>query len=112
MLGYRCVAANHVLLDYDAGPDCLDGAVEDGDEAVAGGFDEPAVVLPDSGFDEVALDPLDAGVRPFFVDLHQSAVAGDVAGHDRSKTPRRGLARGLTPRWLSTSARFDVANLG
>ena len=71
------------MLDHDAGSDGLDRAVENGDEAVARGFEKPAVVLFDSGLDEVALDPLDAVVRPFLVDLHLAAVAGDIAGHDR-----------------------------
>ena len=87
--------------------DGLDRAVENRDEAVARGFDKLAVVLFDAGLDEVALDPLDAGVRPLFVDLHQAAVAGDIAGYDRSKAPRRWLAR-----WLTGSARLDVTNLG
>ena len=107
MLGQRCVAADQVLLDHDAGAHGLDGAIEDGDEAVTRGFDEPAVVLSDGGLDEVALEPLDAVVRPFLIDLHQAAVAGDVACHDGGKTPRHWLA------WLlTTAARLDVTNLG
>ena len=107
MLGQRCVAANQILLDDDAASDGFDGTVENRDKAVARGFNKLAVVFVDAGLDEVALDPLDAVVRPFFVDLHQAAVAGDIAGYDRSKAARRRLAR-----WLASSARLDVANLG
>ena len=32
--------------------------------------------------DEIALDPLDAIMRSFFIKLHQAAVAGNIGGHD------------------------------
>ena len=96
VLGQRCVAANQILLDDDAAPDGFDGTVENCDETVACGFNKLAVMFVDAGFDEVALDPLDAVVRPLLVDLHQAAVAGDIACDDRSKTARRRLARRLT----------------
>ena len=51
--------------------------------------------------------PLDAVVRAFFVDLHQAAVAGDIACHDGRKAARHWFAR-----WLANSARLDVTNLG
>ena len=70
----------------------------DGNEAVARGFNEPAVVFSNGGFDDFALEPLDALVRPFLVDLHQAAVAGDIACHDGGQTPRHWLA------WLLTTA--------
>ena len=108
MLRQRCIATNHILLDHDAGSHGLYGTVENGDEAVACGFDEPAVVFSDGGFDELALEPLDAIVRSFLVDLHQSAVAGDIACHDGRKAPRRWLAL----RRLTNAARLDVTNLG
>ena len=95
MLGQRCVAANQILLDDDAAPDGFDGTIENRDETVARGFNKLAVMFDDAGFDEVALDPLDAVVRPFLVDLHQAAVAGDIACDDRRKAARRRLARRL-----------------
>ncbi len=106
MLRQRCVASDHVLLDDDAAADGFDGAVENRNKAVAGGFDQPAVVFGDAGLEEIALDPLDAVVRSFFVELHQAAVAGDIACHDRRKTARRCCAA-----WrLAMLARFKVAN--
>ena len=45
MLGQRCIAANHILLDHDAAPDGLDGTIENRDEAVARGFNKLAVVF-------------------------------------------------------------------
>ncbi len=70
MLRLRCVASNHVLLDNDAAPHSLDRAVENRDKTIAGGFNEPSMVLCNAGLDEIALDPLDASVRSFFIELH------------------------------------------
>ena len=69
MLRQRCVASNHVLLDDDAAPHGFDRTVENRNEAVAGGLDEPSVVLGNAGLYKVALDPLDASVRSFFIEF-------------------------------------------
>src|SRR4029077_5585702 len=106
MLRQRCVAADQILLDDDAASDGLDGTVENRDKAVARCFDEFSVVFDDAGLDELALDPLDAVVRSLFIDLHQAAIARDIACNDRRKATRGRLARGLA----ASSARFDVAN--
>jgi hypothetical protein len=84
------------LLDDDAAPDGFDGTVEDCDKTVTCGFNKLAVIFDDAGFDKVALDPFDAVVRPLLVDLHQAAVAGDIARDNRGKTARHRLARRLT----------------
>src|SRR6266700_5435233 len=105
MPGQRGVASNHVLLDDDAAPHGFDGTVENRNKTVAGGFDELSVVSSNAGLDQAALDPLHATVRSFFIDFHQPAVARDIASDDRSKAPRRRLARGLT-----TLARFKIPN--
>jgi hypothetical protein len=65
------------------------------------------VVFDYAGFYEIALDPLDATVCSFFVNLHQAAVARDVACDNRSKTTWRHLARRL-----ATFTRLEVANFG
>jgi hypothetical protein len=75
-------------LDDDAAPHGLDGTVENRNETVTRGFDEPAVVLCNAGLYEVALDPFYATVRPFLIDFHQPAVARDISSDDRGKTPR------------------------
>ena len=46
-------------------------------------------MLCNAGLDEFALDPLDATVRSFFIQFHQTAVAGDIAGDDRGKASWR-----------------------
>src|SRR6202011_2592625 len=88
MLRQRCVASNHVLLDDDAASHGFDGTIKDRNKTVAGGFDEPSVMLCNAGLYEVALDPLDTTVRSFLIDLHQAAVARDIARDNRSKTTR------------------------
>ena len=95
------------MLNHDAAADGLDGTVENRNEPVAGGFNKPAVMFHDAGFDEIALDALDTVVRAFFVDLHQAAVTGDIACHDGRKA-----ARHLFARWRANSALFEIANLG
>src|SRR5262249_18050396 len=77
-----CVAPGHVLLNDDRTSHRLERAVENGDEAVARGLDEPAVVLGDAGFDEIALDPLHTDVCTFFIVLHEAAVASDITSDD------------------------------
>src|SRR5229473_1677446 len=54
MLGQRCVASKHLLLDDDAAPHGFDRAVENRDKTVAGGFDELSVVLCNAGLDKAA----------------------------------------------------------
>src|SRR4051794_13744289 len=105
MLGYRRVAANQVLLDDNAAAYRFDGTVENRNEAVPGRLDQLPMMFRDAGLYQVALDPLDAVVRSFFVDFHEPAVAGDIACNDGSQSPRAWLARRL-----ASSARLDVAD--
>src|SRR3954454_9307318 len=88
MLRDRCVAANQVLLDDNTAAYSLDGTVKNRDEAIAGRFDQLAVMFCDAWFYKIALDPLDAIVGPLLVHLHQAAVTGDVACNYCSQTAR------------------------
>jgi hypothetical protein len=94
------------LLNHDAAADGFDRTIENRNEPVAGGFNKSAVMFYDAGFDEIALDTLDTVVRAFFVDLHQAAVAGDIACYDGRKAARCWFAR-----WRANSACLDVTNL-
>lgn len=107
VLRQRSVASHQILLNHDAAADGLDGAVENRNEPIAGGFNKPAVMFCDAGLNEIALDALDTVVRAFFVDLHQTAVTGDIACHDGRKAARYWFAW-----WCANSACLDVANLG
>ena len=99
MFRQRRIASHQILLNHDAAADGFDGTIEDRNEPVAGGFNQPAVMFHDAGFDEIALDALDTVVRAFFVDLHQAAVTGDIACHDGRKAARHWFAR-----WRAKSA--------
>jgi hypothetical protein len=107
MLRQCRIASHQILLNHDAAADGFDRTIENRNEPVAGGFNQPAVMFYDAGFDEIALDTLDTVVRAFFVDLHQAAVTGDIACHDGRKAARHWIAR-----WRANSALFEIANLG
>src|ERR1700748_259821 len=95
MLRQRCIASDHVLLDDDTASHRFDGAVENCQKAVAGRFDKLTVVLDDGRLYEVAHDPFHTLVRSFLIDLHETAVASDIACDNRGKTARHRPARGL-----------------
>jgi hypothetical protein len=63
-------AFNHALPDENAASRGCDGAVENRNKSIAGGFDQPSVVLQNTGSYEFALDTLYSTVRSFFIDLH------------------------------------------
>jgi hypothetical protein len=65
------VKAPSILLNPTLDQSIIDQAtIKDSNEAVAGSLDESSVVLRNAGLNDVSLDPLDASVRPFFVELH------------------------------------------
>jgi hypothetical protein len=107
MLRQCRVAAHQILLNHDATADGFDGTIENRNESIAGGFNQPAVMFHDAGFDEIALDALDTVVRALFIDLHQAAVTGDIACYDGRKAARHRFAW-----WRANSAGLDVTNLG
>jgi hypothetical protein len=49
-------AFNHALPDENAASRGCDGAVENSNKSIAGGFDQPSVVLQNTGSYEFALD--------------------------------------------------------
>src|SRR6516164_6307090 len=89
----RRVARRHVLLNDNAAAHRLDRTVKYRDKTIASGLDQSSVVFRDAGLDEVTLDSLNAQMRAFFIDLHETAVANDVTSHDCCKTSRRHPAR-------------------
>src|SRR4051812_3863450 len=93
MLRDRCVAPNQVLLNDNAAAYGLDRTAEDRDEAIPCRFNQLPVMFYDAWFDKIALNPLDAVVCAFLIDLHEAAVAGDVACDNRSETTRPQLSR-------------------
>jgi hypothetical protein len=93
-------------LDDDRTANSFDRAVEYRKKTVSRIFDNPSVVLSDSGLDEFATVSLDPRVRPLLIDRHEPAVAGDIGGQYGCETPRRSLG------WIrSTSPLPDVMDL-
>src|SRR5579859_767601 len=84
--GQRCVASRQVLLNDDAATHGFDGTVKNRKEAIAGRLDQPPVMLRNAWLDQVALDSLDARMGSFLIELHEMAVAADVASDDGSET--------------------------
>src|SRR5262249_7155659 len=66
-------------------PHRVDDAVKLQQHTVAGGLDEAAMVLGDSGIDEFDPVGLEACKRPGLVDLHEPAVTDPVGGDHRSE---------------------------
>ena len=69
------------LLHRDGAFDGIDGAGKIGDNAVAGGVEDAAVMDPDQLVKDRAVG-LQLAQRADFVDAHQPAVFGDVGGKD------------------------------
>jgi hypothetical protein len=59
-------------------------------QTVAGGLDDPAVVLADLWIDQLPAMCLEAFERAFFVRTHQARIARHIGGEDRGKTAGRG----------------------
>jgi hypothetical protein len=67
-------AFNHALPDENAASRGCDGAVENRNKSIAGGFDQPSVVLQNTGSYEFALD----GFAPGEIDLLGSQEAPNI----------------------------------
>ena len=111
MLRKRGVAADQILLDDDAASNGLDGAIENGDEAIARRLHQRAMVLDDAGLDDIPFDPLDASMRSLLVVLHDATVRGDITDDDRRKATRHGAVRGR-PVLVSGSEVANFAHCG
>src|SRR6516225_2107424 len=87
----RRVTPHHALLDDDGAPNGFDRALEHSKKTVPRTFHEPSVVLSDRGLNELAPKSHDPRVCPLLIDSHESAIAGDISGHDSCETPRRSI---------------------
>src|SRR5258708_11457520 len=75
------------VLDGDRAPQGRDRAGELGQKAVAGGLDQPSIVFGKARLDQLAPQPANAGIRAFFVALHQRRKPDDVRGQDGRQPP-------------------------
>jgi hypothetical protein len=85
----RRVTPDHALLDDDGAADGFDRAVEHSEKAVTRTFNKPSVMLDDRGVNELAPMSLYPRVRALLIHCHESAIAGDISGHDSRETPWR-----------------------
>jgi hypothetical protein len=72
----------------------VDDAGEFRQNAVAGGFDDAAAVLPDLRVDELTADALEPFERPLLVCSHQPRIGHDIGGEDSGETAFDGLSHG------------------
>ena len=91
--GHPLVARRHDGLDLDRALGRVDHAGELGQDAVAGGIDDPTAVTADQGQNH-GLMPLEITDRRRLVLPHEAAVAGDVGGEDGGE-PALDRGRGI-----------------
>ena len=87
----------HPALHLDRAQHRVDDAREFRQHAVAGVFDDPAVMLLDLRLDQLAAMRLEAFVRALLVRPHQARIADHIGGEDRGKTAGRGHWFGRSP---------------
>ena len=81
-LGRRSVALGHSTLHSDRADHRLNDAGELDQDAIAGQFDDPAMLCCDLGLDQFRLVLLKALQGADIISPHQAAVADDVGGED------------------------------
>src|SRR5262249_55342258 len=89
LLGYFRLAVNHPTLHLDRTAHGIHDTRKFREQAVAGVFDDPAVMLADLRIHQLAQMRLEPFVRTFLIGAHQPRVAGNVSGQDRCKTAGR-----------------------
>jgi hypothetical protein len=94
LLGKVQIAIGHRLLDFAGATNRVDDAGEFRQHAVAGGLDDPAVMLADLRFDHFSEMRLQAPVGPLLVSPHQPRIARHIGGEDRGKAARRAHSSG------------------
>jgi hypothetical protein len=80
------VALGHCPLHFDRAAHSVNNARKLDQQPVAGGLDDATVVLLDLGIGQFTPQRFEAFERAFFVHPHQSRIARDIGGQDRSKT--------------------------
>ncbi len=85
VLRHAGVALDEAVLNLDRAADRVDDAAKLDDRAVAGAFDDPAVVGGDGGVDEVAAQTPQTRERPILVGAGQPAVPDDIGNQDRGE---------------------------
>ena len=91
LLRHARIALDEAVLNLDRAADRVDDAAKLDDRAVAGAFDDTAVVGGDGGVDEVAPQTPQARKGPILVGAGEAGISDDVSDQDRRQLP--GLAK-------------------
>jgi hypothetical protein len=78
ILRYVGVLLSHSALDFDGATNCVYGAGELDQHAVAGSLDNAATMLGDCGVDKRFSESLQLRQRAFLVGTHQAAITSDI----------------------------------
>jgi hypothetical protein len=89
VLGHLRAAVRHRPLDLDGAAHRIDDARKFHKHAVAGGFDDPPVMLPDLRVDELATMRLQAVEGAFLIRSHQPRVPRHIRCQDRRQAACR-----------------------
>ncbi len=84
------VSLDQSVLHLDRAADRVDHAAELDNRAVAGAFDDAAVMSGDGGVDQVAAQAPEPRERPVFVGAGETAISDDISNQDSRELP--GLA--------------------
>ena len=86
LLGEVHIAFRHRALDFAGTTNSVDDAGKFRQHTVAGGLDDPAVMLADLRIDQFAQMRLDAFVCALLIRTHQARIAHHIRGEDRGET--------------------------
>jgi len=86
LLGEIEIAVGHRALNFARTAHSVDHTRELRQHAVAGGLDDPPVMLADLRIDQFAQMRLEAFVRAFLIRTHQARIAHHIGGEDRGET--------------------------
>ena len=89
------VALRYRLLHRDGAPHCIDDAGKFDQQTVAGGLDDPPVMLGDLRIDELMAQRIQSSERAFLIRPHQPRIPRHIGGEDRSEPA--GLAHVPSP---------------
>jgi hypothetical protein len=82
VLRYRCIALDHAALDLNGAAGGIHGTCELNQDAIAGPLDDPAPIICDLWFQELAPMGIEPRKRTLLIGPHQAAVAGYVASEN------------------------------
>lgn len=105
------IANCELFLDGHRAPDRFHGTFELGKHGIAGGVENPAVMLDHKGIDDVAI-VAKSRKRRFLIARHKPAVSSDVCRQNgRQSAPGMALAHSSFPFAATASAAFYVTSM-